>query len=435
MKRTDRDFYRVFTSYLLLTACVVAAVTAASNAWMGPGSSIFDQSFFVGATARNLASGRGLLVCTEAMGTLGNPICYRGARMPVASATLALGSRLVGEHRAKLIVFLKNATFMLPLWAAVAVCLWRVRAHRKLLLATAVLLFLPMLILNYSGTIVYVDTEEDYLFGFLALAVALSISQARVRPSHIAKWILSFSFTMSALYLCKSSMLGVFLVLSAAALWQLRTWEQRLVLAGLLLLAPCGWAIRQHHVTGRYSLGTSLDGINFEKGNNVRFLDRYPDVSGALDQYDSELNMGQHFTNEWQFNDYHLRRGTAFILLHPGIALQSTLRKADVLLFTFNRYARSHYGRMQTLVVESGFLLFRMLFWASVCAAVYGGFTGRLLGRARSVVYLLFLGAYYAPYLVGFGYMRHLIITAMPVTVMLSLTLAEACLPRHHEHT
>ncbi len=48
-----------------------------------------------------------------------------------------------------------------------------------------------------------------------------------------------------------------------------------------LMAAPVGWATWQHHASGRYSLGTSIDGINLHKGNDAVFLEHYPPRTGT----------------------------------------------------------------------------------------------------------------------------------------------------------
>lgn len=412
-------FRYVFLVYLAFTGCVFAAMTAVAHPWTNGGPSIFGQTFLVGDTARSLVEHGRLDVCTEAMGTPGNPICYRAARMPVASGVLALGAILFGDTQPARITFAKNLLFLVPFWAAAGLVLWQARSRPTLLLQSAALLLTPAVIMVYSGTVVNVDAEEGYLFGLLGLGLTLLLFRGR----HTVAWVLAVAATLDLLFLCKSSMLGVFAVLGCGALLTMRTRWKQVLLVLLLCAAPIGWGVRQKLVSGHFSVGTSLDGINLEKGNNERFLSRYPSVSGALDQFDSELNSGMHFQNEWQFNQYHSQRAKQFIQSHPGYAAHSAAVKVWQSLFTFDRHSRSHYGRALTAVVEGGFILFRLLLWASILYAIVASVTGSGAGRFTGVIYLLFLAAYLAPYIAGFGYTRHIVMPLFPAVLLLSSAL------------
>ena len=56
---------------------------------------LFSMTNLVGPTAQSLLAGDGLTVCTEDMGTRGNPICFHAARMPMSAMVVALGMRLL----------------------------------------------------------------------------------------------------------------------------------------------------------------------------------------------------------------------------------------------------------------------------------------------------------------------------------------------------
>ena len=103
-------------------------------------------------------------------------------------------------------------------------------------------------------------------------------------------------------------MVAAVAVLTVCYLVLEKAWGRRLLVTGLVMLAPVGWALHQHHASGRYSVGTSLDGINLHKANHAEFLQLYPPAKGGtLDEHDKDLNAGMRFGDEWSFNDYHAR--------------------------------------------------------------------------------------------------------------------------------
>ena len=115
----------------------------------------------------------------------------------------------------------------------------------------------------------------------------------------------------------------------------------------LVAVAPLGWALHQHHASGRYSVGTSFDGINLHKGNNPQFLKHYPPPHGdSMDRYDLELNRGIHFADEWSFNDYHQRAALDYLRAHPRETVQGDWRKLNVLFFSIEKHGgtASHPG-------------------------------------------------------------------------------------------
>jgi hypothetical protein len=79
--------------------------------------SLFTTSNMVGA-AKSLLEGDGLTACTEDMGTPGDPICFRSARMPINALVVALGIRLLGDRYLPVALF-KTVLLLLPLELAI----------------------------------------------------------------------------------------------------------------------------------------------------------------------------------------------------------------------------------------------------------------------------------------------------------------------------
>src|SRR5713226_7307097 len=86
---------------LLLLIVGISLTISLATVWIAmhrSTNSLFAMTNLVGPTTQSLLAGGGLSVCTDAMGTPGNPICFHAGRMPMASLVVALGIRLLGDH-------------------------------------------------------------------------------------------------------------------------------------------------------------------------------------------------------------------------------------------------------------------------------------------------------------------------------------------------
>jgi hypothetical protein len=276
-----------------------------------------------------------------------------------------------------------------------------------------------MTIVNYLVVITSMEVEEGYFFGLMALAIALILFSFR---QSIA-WTVAIGVALALIFLSKSSMLPAVAVLLVAALLKTPAWKLRGIMVLIVCLAPVSWAVYQHHESGRYSIGTSLDGLNLHKGNNAEFQERYPSPNSYLDSFDSELNKGHYFTNEWSFNDYHMAEGRLFALSHREFTTLSAEKKLNLLLFSLSRYNVTQLSRTATLVTDLGMFCFRLLLWTSLLLALHGVITGRGIGRFSALTYLAFVAAYCLPYVVGFGYTRHAIVLAYPAAILCCLAV------------
>jgi len=380
--------------------------------------SIFKLGYLVGPATESLLHHRGLQVCTEDMGTPGDPICFRSARMPLASVVLASGVRLFGDRPAT-IAAAKTLLCMVPLWAAMGLVLSAFKRSGGSLLLCAGILILPFLIVNYLVVITGMEVEEGYLFGLIPLALALIACVPRPGIG----WAVTAGITLDLIYIAKSSMLLAVFVLLVASLLRLSKLWQRVAITVLVALAPLSWAVHQRHASGRYSLGTSLDGINLHKGNNAEFRDRYPISNSYLDSQDPKLNRGLYFTDEWSFNDYHMARAREFLLSHPLYTAESAGRKLFVILLSTRNYTVTKTTLAEAVVTGLGMVLFRLILWSSLVVAVLAAFRKQERDRFFGITYLAFVAAYCAPYIVGFGFTRHAIVLVYPAAVFCALSI------------
>jgi hypothetical protein len=396
--------------------------------------SLFTTSNMVGATAKSLLEGGGLTACTEDMGTPGNPICFHSARMPINALVVALGIRMLGDRYLPVALF-KTVLLLLPLELAIYLVwrrlLWQHLPHSRWRTAVVLLLLAPFAIPAFLANVANILVEEGYAYSFLAAAVALLFfgrSSAACQSSR-AGWgqAVLFAIALCGLYLSKSSLLPAVVVLAAGFFLLNRAAGPRLLVALFVVGAPLGWAVHQHHASGRYSISTSFDGINLHKGNNAEFLAHYPPPPGdSLDRFDPDLNRGLHFSDEWSFNDYHRQAALDFLRTHPRATLQGGARKLYVIFFSLEKSGSSASHGIVRAIEEIGMALFRLLLWTAIGCAVY------LLVRAKErpvrlagAIFLAVVAACALPYLAGFAYTRHISVLIYPAVLMCCRTLVQ----------
>ncbi|MGH9597078.1 MAG: hypothetical protein ACRD3K_09805 [Edaphobacter sp.] len=391
---------------------------------------LFSVTNMVGPTTESLLAGEGLTVCSEDMGTRDNPICFHAARMPMTALVVAVGMRLLGDHYLRVACF-KTLLLLLPIELAIYLvwrCLPRSRGRRLLV---AVLLLAPFAMTAFLADVTNIVVDEGYSYSFLAAAVALLLFGWQLRPamSSLLRTVL-FALAVDGLYLSKSGMLPVVVVMLAAFVWMERRMGLRWLVVALVVVAPVGWALHQHHASGRYSVGTSLDGINLHKGNNGGFLEHYPSPHGdSMDWYDFELNRGLHFGDEWSFNDYHERAAFDYLRSHPRETIAGDIRKLNVIFFSFVKYGSTASQGVRKLIEDAGMVVFRLMLWTAIVWAVYlvvfvRSFDERSL-RVAAGVFLGVVAACALPFLVGFAYTRHVSILIYPAALFCCRLLCE----------
>jgi hypothetical protein len=406
-----------FPVFLVILA--ISALAAGVSHGSRSVASLFNLSNFVGPTTQSLLQGNGLTVCSEGMGTPGNPVCFHAGRMPIPSLAVAAGVELLGDRPQPVTLF-KTILFLLPIFACIALVVRRLRWD-SWGISTVSLLLLPFLLQPFLADAVNLQVEEGYTYSLLPLAFALLLFSDFRRPSLFRTVLLAVS--TSCIYLAKSSMAPAALVLLIAALILERRLPSRLLLLLFTLAAPVGWAIHQHHASGRYALGTSLDGINFHKGNNPAFLSRYPPPPGHnLDEYDVELNAGHTFSDEWSFNDFHQRAALDFIAHHPAQDVAALLRKTDAFFFTLRKLGSGEEQGIRLIVETAGILVLRLLLWAAIFASMVG-ILRRRPWRFAGVVFLALVAAVALPYLAGFAYTRHASVLIYPSVLLCAAVL------------
>jgi hypothetical protein len=371
--------------------------------------SIYSVTNLVGPTTLSLLHGDGLTACTDEMTTPGNTICFHAARMLMPSLVLAAGVKLFGDHIQRVAPF-KAILMVLPLELAIYLaCLWLPERRWKRWLSVAMLLA-PFGMETLLGEIANLQVEEGYAYSLLALALALLLfggtKSGWLRRDGWGEGMV-LGISVAGLYLSKSSMAIVVAVLVLAYVLMRRSVTARSIAVVLALAAPFGWALHQHHASGRYTLGTSLDGFNLHKGNNANFLARYPPPpNGSLDTYDEQLNAGLHFNDEWSYNDFHQRASVAYMKAHPEETMEGWRRKLSVIFFSI-RKSGTATAQGNMLLIEMGTLLiFRLMLWAGILGSVLAVAQQKSVGK-EGAVFLLVVAAVALPYVLGFAFTRH----------------------------
>jgi hypothetical protein len=371
----------------------------------------------------------GLSACTIDMGTPGNPICFHAGRMPLPSLVVALGIEIFGDHFLRVDLF-KTLLLLLPLELAIVLVVCRLPVSRFRRLASVLLLLAPFAITAFLADVVNMQVEEGYSYSMLALAVALLLFPPR--RSGIWSAIL-FAVAVDGVYLAKSSMAPAAIVLLIGYLLRERRPAPRLVVFLLIIAAPLGWAFHQHHASGRYSFGTSIDGINLHKGNNAQFLSRYPPPPGeTLDSFDSELNVGRQFGNEWSFNDFHQHAAFEYMQSHPGDTAMGDLRKLGVIFFSVRKYGSSESHGVRLLAEIGGMVVFRLILWGAIGGSIYCMIRPLRQGENpemaspyfSAALFLTLVSACVLPYVLGFAYTRHVSVLIYPAVLMCCRLLA-----------
>ena len=382
-------------------------------------SSVFDIANLVGTTAWSLLHRQGMTACTTVMGTPGNPICFHAGRMPLAPYFIATAYLCIGNH-VLVIGLLKLVFFLVPVWVAmwIVLCAPAVPKVRRIQLA---LLLIPFLSLPFLADVANCADEEGYLYGFLALSFSMLLFPERwiILGKARIGWLVVFITSVDLVFLAKSSMRLLLVVFLAMALTQITNKWQRILLLLSLSAAPVGWASYVHHITGRFTFGTSIDGVNLHKGNNEWFLDRYPSPSGVnLDPFDYQLSAGHSFPDEWTFNDYHVHAALHFIRTHPVYTAHAFLRKFEIYFLYLRHYGSGRYSPPIEAASAAGMMILRLLLWTAIAISVYAAFSGQSIGRTAGIFCLAVVLSCAAPYLAGFANTRHATVLLYPSAVL-----------------
>lgn len=418
-KLTQRDWLilALTVGFSTLLCLLVHALTNQRHA----GESVFNLSNLVGPTALSLLTHGDLFVSLGPMGSEG--LGASGARMPLVPAFVAMLYSAFGTDDSFLLGFAKIICAQVPVAVTCALVMQQTPPQRTAL--CGLLMLLPFLTTPVIANVVSMQVEEGYAYGLIALTFAMLVFCPHVdRAQRGSSWphVIAFAAAICLIYLTKSSY-----VLFCFGLCSMHAWINRhnkafgsLPLIALCVTLTC-WGTYQFAQSGKFHVGTSLDGINLRKGNNEHFLERYPPAPGTtLDEFDGQLSQGHIFANEWAFDAYHTEMAIEFISKHPSATLKALGRKIYQYFLSMQKIGSSDTTGIRYYWEFASLLAFRVTNLGAMAWALFALLIQRIDSHKRTIA-LIYLGTCIlvaAPYLVGFAYTRHASVLFIPTAVL-----------------
>jgi hypothetical protein len=396
--------------------------------------SIFEMEYGFGGVINSLYHRNSLEACGIAYALDFCGIAFRMPLLPMLYAKLAM---LIGTSQIALAIT-KTIVFQALITASLLYLFNVLSAFPLRRLALVLIAGLTLLGPQYLKHSISIQYEESLLldlfivyFTLLAgvvfkqrLGQALSTTDRGI--------VIGLALIGGSLYFIKSSLILFGLVAIAAPVWLVKTpaWLRIAVFLPFIIgLTGWGWLNESYH--GELRLTSSYNGENFYRGQNPYTYRMYPDINldRIIDSREVQLNNGEilklpdwtvnfpKFAGEWQWHDYFQNLGKQWIHDNPGQALELTLRKLYVIFLEPGKVPFRQSGQLGaepldyslvTLLAGSAWIVvMRVLFFIALGMAI-----GHLWRRDEdwrpALVFLLFIGAYVAPYVAGFAYQRHI---------------------------
>jgi hypothetical protein len=391
-------------------------------------SSIYDLAYLVGPAVRSLHDGQGLAAPETDRAFATGHVIFRAARMPLTEWVLAGTISLTGDHYL-IVDVIKTLVLLIPILVCIFLCTRAARSVEGFRKRAAVylLLVLPFFIPLWLGNTIRMQQEEGYSYSFLALLIAILYFSSHVEDAKLY-WTGVFCVCLACLYLAKSSMLLAVCFLALCQLFKMPTKTSRIMVLLTVVLVPMGWGAYTKHASGRFTLGTSLDGLNLYKGNNDKFLERYPpaEEGQSLDPYDKELTPAFFCKDEWDCDSYHQRAAIAYVRHHPWETVVGAWRKFDVFALSLKTYGSEVPGKRARIVFRLGLFVARVLLWSGIITSILLCFSTTGQMRWMSVIFLGTTLAIMTPYIVGFALTRHFSILLYPAALLLAGAVIES---------
>jgi hypothetical protein len=397
--------------------------------------------FGFGPAAHAVATTGSMVACPPLFLDLPGLECAFAERMPLMPYIFAAAIKLVGDSALRLAI-LKTALLDLLL----LYFLWRwlviIGADRFTLMLIALVFVGPQFMLHSFSP----HYEEGFLIQLLALLLIIQFAYVWGRENELARWaqLPVYIAVSAAIYLLKSSMILVFAwsFVFLITLMRLRT-PVRLAAAVAMCLPLLLWGGFVKHMTGRFAIGTSIDGWNLLLGNNSATLDFYPrytvdilhgdgpiELEGRmidrvkLADLDPQLEQ-EVWTNEWQANDAYRNIAIAWALGHVSEELRLVAWKLEVFFLDVrnNSIVPGHdKPPVVALVAGMGWMAaMRVIMWSAIATAALAVWRGTVM-RSAGLCFLTLLVLYAAPCIVGYAYERHVV----PIMLLAALFLASA---------
>ncbi len=398
---------------------------------------IYDLGFGIGRCLQSMSLHGRFADCIETW-------CARASKMPFAPLFFyGIGFLSIDQRTAGYIKALSMSAAFLPLF----VYLLRVnrtfsRHALQCWSVIGVVLFFSPPVMKHAGALTYEEgilLEVLLLWSYSYLLLILSYSHSTSRRQSRILAILTIALALFA-FMTKSSMLLIF-VLSAITVWFIALRHRDLGTGLALVLSismVVGWGLRNQFVTGHFSIMTSVDGNNLFRGWNSDSARVYPDI--LLDRiFDSRIAYLANGTavslqttlphesswNEWDWDRYFKNRAMQWASDHRWEGLSFSARKLYWFLmavrktpYTYTNDARTALRPSLELFVTDGWLLAGRCLELVLLALLWMLWrTGAPSTRCLALAAIAVCVAYATPYLIGFGYERHVTVFLVIVGV------------------
>jgi hypothetical protein len=415
---------------LAVAALMVAALLIVPLFYRFEGT-LSDFPFRFGWAIEGVARTGSLMACSPP--PIHDNYCTFASRMPLLPYFLAGAAKLAGDSLLR-IALAKTVLFDLLLLCYLAQFVRFIGADRGVAAILIAVFAGPQLMLH-SVSPYY---EEGFIIPLLGILFIIQLSYTLGRQTELPSWarLPAYLAVSAALYLLKSTLLLVLAWNVVFLLVFVRLGAARKMIAvAALCAAPLAWGAVVDHVTGRFTLGTSIDGLNLLRGNNPAALELYPrytvdrtvgdgvvEIGGAeIAQFDPATMDSRFASNpwhsEWEIDAAY--RGVALHWMsgHIGDVLRLTARRLWIFFVEIRNTpvvpgAPKPAGAILALGM-SWMLAMRLVMWGALVAALEGL---RREGpqRCAAIAFLGLFAAYAAPFILAYTMERHVVPILLP---------------------
>ncbi len=388
-----------------------------------PAQTVADIGFGFGPYVESLVDRGRFEAC-------GSGVCSYASRMPLLPLVYAALALVFGK--ALLPVAAAKAVLLSVMLGAAALFAWRRSEPSYGFAALLAFVLLGPQPLKHAANPHY---EEGFLVEMLVAAALLAASAARDRdPDRRATGTLAVALAalFSAAVLAKWSILPLALFGLAFAVQRARGFV-RVAVVLIPAAAFAGWGFHNWTTSGDFRFDSSMNGENFWRGFSAEARAIYPEVS--LDRlFDSEaieLADGSSVrppldlirsapVEEWEHDRYYRSAAMKWLPANLGEYTRFTAERIWIMLFEIRNFPerisakRDEKRAVGAVVAAAGvawMLLARLALAALIVRRLAAWRSGRLApaGRALFLGGLVAAGLYLAPYVLVFGYERHVV--------------------------
>jgi len=385
------------------------------------GEGLFGLSFGFGPLVKSIVlEGRYAAPADGFFKPMAEPWMFTAHRMPVIPYFLAAVGYL--WNSALLAVFLKSLLVAPLVWSG-----WQaLRRIDGVSAALAAACLAPAALMPSIVNIgMSLQMEEGFLIPMMFFLCAHLLEQACTQAGAEAGRRLWFPATVNGLlYLAKASMWP--LVVTNAVLFPVVMGRLRAsVPFGTVAIAAFAlWGAHNLHNSGQFRLGNTWSSWCLYKGNNPHTDSIYPEWTVDRMDYEGLVESPADFRDEWAYERHNAEAGSEFIRSRPLDFLRLTAKRAGVFFLSVRGYPTlppdppgSVQARLAWIDITC-MAFFRVMLGLVALATLLawlGGPASRLRWfRTPGTAFMLFVGAYSAAYVIGFGYQRHVLPVMLP---------------------